>query len=202
MSLPPRRRVSVHPRVCGERAPSAHPRPHSRGSSPRVRGTLSFPPDEGRNVRFIPACAGNARGRCVAAWAWAVHPRVCGERTGWGEAFGGTSGSSPRVRGTLDHVRRVNRINRFIPACAGNAWRGTPSPMPSAVHPRVCGERCLLVGGGVIPDGSSPRVRGTRAWPLGLGRFGRFIPACAGNARPRTGTPSTYSVHPRVCGER
>ena len=53
----------------------------------------------------------------------AVHPRVCGELqvvlwVGWRN-----NGSSPRVRGTLPVVLRVDRLNRFIPACAGNSLR-------------------------------------------------------------------------------
>ena len=51
--------------------------------------------------------------------------------------------------------------DRFIPACAGNTiWR-LKKHLPSAVHPRVCGEHSvprLPVAGWY---GSSPRVRGT-----------------------------------------
>ncbi len=50
-------------------------------------------------------------------------------------------------------------------------------------------------------DGSSPRMRGTRAgWlPRSAGR--RFIPAYAGNTRPVSYRLSRTPVHPRVCGE-
>jgi len=51
-------------------------------------------------------------------------------------------------------------------------------------------------------SGSSPRVRGTRRWLRRLGRAGRFIPACAGNAHDRHPRPHRWPVHPRVCGER
>ena len=84
------------------------------------------------------------------------------------------------MNGTL-HVER----SRFIPACAGNASADHRRKGAATVHPRVCGERLAPVAAIGGPAGSSPRVRGT----LGLARASlegvRFIPACAGNARPK-----------------
>ena len=53
-------RRSVHPRVCGERACKLELPFIDRGSSPRVRGTPPRSPLPDGNLRFIPACAGNA----------------------------------------------------------------------------------------------------------------------------------------------
>ena len=51
-------------------------------------------------------------------------------------------------------------------------------------------------------DGSSPRVRGTRAmWGRRLLPY-RFIPARAGNALHPQEDPRPPPVHPRACGER
>ena len=93
-----------------------------------------------------------------------VHPRVCGELSRHFGRGSQPTGSSPRVRGTRETT------------CAGNA--------SSPVHPRVCGELVMptdlearnyrfipacagnsAVSGHVRSnaDGSSPRVRGTRA---------------------------------------
>ena len=59
-------------------------------------------PSKWRKVlRFIPACAGNAKWATANHANLAVHPRVCGER------------HSERCDAELDL--------RFIPACAGNA---------------------------------------------------------------------------------
>ena len=111
------------------------------------------------------------------------------------------SGSSPRLRGTLTRDALDTAIVRFIPAPAGNTarcrrWSGMPS-----VHPRACGEHLRCPVGRVRPDGSSPRLRGTRCRLRTNPGFSRFIPAPAGNTWPKYGPPSPHSVHPRACGE-
>ena len=75
-------------------------------------------------IRFIPACAGNAVSNHAVRNELAVHPRMRGERCVRHACTCPTYGSSPHARGTPppDDVRAVD--NRFIPACAGNAWQG------------------------------------------------------------------------------
>ncbi len=70
------------------------------GSSPRMRGTLVGSALETCRLRFIPAHAGNARGRLDMPNPQTVHPRACGERglERHYEILAG--GSSPRMRGT------------------------------------------------------------------------------------------------------
>ena len=66
----------------------------------------------------------------------------------------------------------------------------------------MCGERLWEEIHALRADGSSPRVRGTRRSGESRQRRGRFIPACAGNARPPSRRRPARPVHPRVCGER
>ena len=89
--------------------------------------------------------------------------------------------SSPRVRGTPTQRLPRSTAIRFIPACAGNTPRCGRCSGRSTVHPRVCGEHASASPPVAISAGSSPRVRGTRRWPAGVGH--------------------TITVHPRVCGE-
>ncbi len=116
----------VHPRACGEQLRQTLPRRFRNGSSPRVRGTDDrrlFAPAQGR---FIPARAGN---RCCAASAPVantVHPRACGEQAWGGAARHYRPGSSPRVRGTVLAEIEDLRLQRFIPARAGNSPPGAP----------------------------------------------------------------------------
>jgi len=114
-------RATVHPRVCGERGSGARLTSPSPGSSPRVRGTPLLLEMRSLSIRFIPACAGNARRAFSRTFSTPVHPRVCGERRERRKRGCGESGSSPRVRGTRFAFGRSDNIHRFIPACAGNA---------------------------------------------------------------------------------
>ena len=91
---------TVHPRVCGEHVRVSKVSKRARGSSPRVRGTLSLVRECLKRGRFIPACAGNTHQKLATAFLVAVHPRVCGEHTSAPVGFRGDDGSSPRVRGT------------------------------------------------------------------------------------------------------
>ena len=89
-----------HPRVCGERVLRRCGRPPAGGSSPRVRGTREQAARADGASRIIPACAGNAYCRRRRRRRSPDHPRVCGERASKRRSCRGTSGSSPRVRGT------------------------------------------------------------------------------------------------------
>ena len=132
---------TVHPRVCGERASGADTNDYVNGSSPRVRGTLIRHSRIVPKVRFIPACAGNARRDRGPLPRRPVHPRVCGERCPSRPTHQPPAGSSPRVRGTPMSACLACSHSRFIPACAGNACRYQAPVRHAPVHPRVCGER-------------------------------------------------------------
>ena len=165
-ALPP---VTVHPRVCGELGLAVDVQRNQRGSSPRVRGTRRTRHQHPARVRFIPACAGNSRRAFDRRIVGPVHPRVCGELQPLRIARHPFSGSSPRVRGTLEMLSATLYHHRFIPACAGNSSSAAPRLPRGTVHPRVCGELLKRIDRGIVMDGSSPRVRGT---PLGTPQAG------------------------------
>ena len=101
------RRVSVHPRMRGERR-SGRPFLRTRsGSSPHARGTRG---QRGRQPRGAT-----------------VHPRMRGERPASISDARARFGSSPHARGTPQNGGRLIRIDRFIPACAGNAPKAEPA---------------------------------------------------------------------------
>ena len=111
-------------------------------------------------------------------------------------------GSSPRARGTLTGPQDSANQRRFIPACAGNAYRPSRQRQSASVHPRVRGERGPLPVRHCLADGSSPRARGTPSPASHAARGRRFIPACAGNALHLHAVGWDRPVHPRVRGER
>ena len=173
---------TVHPRMRGERPLTFSHVSDLSGSSPHARGTPILLNTPILNRRFIPACAGNAL----------INPFQ-----GRGE-----TGSSPHARGTPTFYRLYTVKSRFIPACAGNARTVAVSALPSTVHPRMRGERGGCLSHNHLHTGSSPHARGTRAWASFIIVMGRFIPACAGNARVRSIMSPNAAVHPRMRGER
>ncbi len=153
--------LSVHPRECGERGMKCPSRSRPCGSSPRVRGTRYRTGTIPSADRFIPASAGNA---CLVFFQRplsSVHPRECGERIDNWHVLRLPAGSSPRVRGTHVPDLGVNRVGRFIPASAGNAYFLVKLSSTPSVHPRECGERAKAAEQARVKAGSSPRVRGT-----------------------------------------
>ena len=173
---------TVHPRVCGEQVIVCGRVTRRCGSSPRVRGTASEWGTRTKQVRFIPACAGNSSPDLFRARLFSVHPRVCGEQSNRFARHWASDGSSPRVRGT-DFVRCFCCCSwRFIPACAGNRLFFVLVKLVITVHPRVCGEQQLVVPKNTSISGSSPRVRGTVIRCSDRLMLLRFIPACAGNS--------------------
>ena len=191
----------VHPRGRGEHDPVASIGTHYAGSSPRARGTPASSAPSACSKRFIPAGAGNTRDnkKCMS-FLW-VHPRGRGEHyaaTYSAVVFGG---SSPRARGTRQHVSRARSRLRFIPAGAGNTLCGSFGEARPAVHPRGRGEHANVLLFFADLPGSSPRARGTRCPSSRPARCIRFIPAGAGNTLPPKAPPDTTAVHPRGRGE-
>ena len=177
--------VTVHPRVCGELTTNNLPLAVGDGSSPRVWGTLHVSSIANSMSRFIPACVGNSTGRVLSALVRTVHPRVCGELSSNPSAGARSSGSSPRVWGTLSRPSLTMGLGRFIPACVGNSGAVQTGSSMVSVHPRVCGELRLTGNQNLWIGGSSPRVWGTLFPPGEPGHDCRFIPACVGNSLPK-----------------
>jgi len=91
----------VHPRMRGERTRPAVRLSKIVGSSPHARGTLALDLSRETNLRFIPACAGNAPSPLAISLFATVHPRRRGERLSIQKRNVRSTGSSPHARGTL-----------------------------------------------------------------------------------------------------
>ena len=132
-----------HPRVCGEHGTADITGAGISGSSPRVRGTRIQRADHSRDAGIIPACAGNTHEVLSNSRKTRDHPRVCGEHLVFGCVAVMRRGSSPRVRGTRDHVGNFGAGLGIIPACAGNTSILEHAAGSRRDHPRVCGEHCV-----------------------------------------------------------
>ena len=219
--------MPVHPRVCGEQAPSAGATTPRTGPSPRVRGTVTAFGAEPKAVsvhprvcgeqtahhgitahrgRSIPACAGNSQHELPGMENTIRSiPACAGNRTKFRTFLVRLIGPSPRVRGTVGQTPPlVEGVARSIPACAGNSG--------IAAHPGITSHRSIPACAGNSGFGGlrwwgrlgpSPRVRGTGiVYGPFAGAHSRSIPARAGNSAHRGYRPPMHQVHPRVCGEQ
>ncbi len=115
-----RRFASVYPRWRGEHFATRSKPPIRVGLSPLARGTLCYPLKTADSRRFIPAGAGNTRPASRLAPDIPVYPRWRGEHIPQQITVPETRGLSPLARGTLHANAEAGRVNRFIPAGAGN----------------------------------------------------------------------------------
>ncbi len=167
-----------------------------------MRGTEEQSEVVAREVRFIPAHAGNSSMRPRRGIRPAVHPRACGEQAASMRRVASSDGSSPRMRGTVWNQTDRTENGRFIPAHAGNSRAIPPYRPRKAVHPRACGEQLCEAEERIRKAGSSPRMRGTEVVAAFADLVSRFIPAHAGNSPLRPLSRRPMAVHPRACGEQ
>ena len=109
-----------HPRVCGEHISIERLYCPSRGSSPRMRGTLRRRRCRAGYHGIIPAYAGNTHVRHWRCRRQGDHPRVCGEHGHLTCHMDVMRGSSPRMRGTHRPGFCLCARIGIIPAYAGN----------------------------------------------------------------------------------
>ena len=134
--------------------------------------------------------------------ARSVHPRIRGERRTSRPSRSGVTGSSPHTRGTPITRVPIAIYVRFIPAYAGNAMYGCSMLALLTVHPRIRGERRVVILTHDELPGSSPHTRGTLKPAIVSMLSIRFIPAYAGNAYEIESESHHLPVHPRIRGER
>ena len=178
------RMASVYPRVCRgtRRGPTIATR--RKGLSPRVQGNLNQGVNHVRNIRSIPACAGEPTTDSHAERQWTVYPRVCRGTLlppMWGYIV---HGLSPRVQGNPLRRRRTRRPRGSIPACAGEPPRARHTVGGTEVYPRVCRGTRVIVTALELAAGLSPRVQGNHGLDDIFPIPQRSIPACAGEPIP------------------
>ena len=133
------------------------------GIIPLSRGILPGRPAPQAQYGIIPALAGNTTPPtppCISNWD---HPRSRGEyglnKTGHDVG----SGSSPLSRGIPSQSGVSTRLERIIPALAGNTSAACPEHLVGRDHPRSRGEYAIIKAGQAGKQGSSPLSRGIPA---------------------------------------
>ena len=186
---------TVYPRWRGEHVDAVKAFIPGFGLSPLARRTRSAFYRPGRSLRFIPAGAGNTSITSSVAGFSPVYPRWRGAHSPGQKMFSCGRGEhirvlnnvvtklglSPLARGTRARTTGGSPSGRFIPAGAGNTFRGNARRSAGAVYPRWRGEHRMRPARYCKMYGLSPLARGTHKSTLSIFRLKRFIPAGAGN---------------------
>ena len=94
-------KVEGHPRMCGEKVPSAPPSERKLGSPPRMQGKAAVLAQRLPGLGITPAYAGKSKSLPSPHTGSKDHPRVCGEKTLCPGPYLKSKGSPPRVRGKV-----------------------------------------------------------------------------------------------------
>ena len=105
------------------------------------------------------------------------------------------------MRGTRPQHHAVKVRLGLIPTYAGNTACCWLWPPPRRAHPHVCGEHAATPWSQQASQGSSPRMRGTRACRNREAEYPGLIPTYAGNTRFLWLGVRASWAHPHVCGE-
>ena len=152
----------------------------SKGSSPRMRGSLSSSSVWQRNHGIIPAHAGLTSREKSPCRGNGDHPRACGAHTTSQSSAKRSVGSSPRMRGSQSLRPFWLFFIGIIPAHAGLTTIVSAYLLTPWDHPRACGAHLVRPLEYVLFLGSSPRMRGSHHQAgHGLLQSG-IIPAHAG----------------------
>ena len=147
-----------------------------------MRGKAPIWYNRGVKTRITPAYAGKSQ--CFNNLCTFIqdHPRLCGEKCSESRWTFCTSGSPPPMRGKVDIQTEDGTPDRITPAYAGKSFGCTMLLEIGGDHPRLCGEKLMLIYSMIRGLGSPPPMRGK------AGHSGRF------ESRPWD--------HPRLCGEK
>ncbi len=153
---------TVYPRSRGEHDHRAGMVRLVNGLSPLARGTRLLLHLGVKQLRFIPARAGNTKTKTRTTRPATVYPRSRGEHEARFYTSGGDGGLSPLARGTHIPTDLDECARRFIPARAGNTPPLAGRRPGGAVYPRSRGEHLSSCSQFTTQGGLSPLARGTR----------------------------------------
>ena len=152
------------------------------GSPPRMRGKgLS---DDGHFVayRITPAYAGKSFRFFILEGLKEDHPRICGEKGLDTPDLRLRSGSPPHMRGKV--ARNELRALQYgiTPAYAGKRLNLRCDVVQAGDHPRICGEKYLVLLYWDSEMGSPPHMRGKERKHRSRNITKRITPAYAGKS--------------------
>ncbi len=173
-----------------------------KGSPPPMRGKEQRTGRCAGSIRITPAYAGKSVAVAVLHFVQRDHPRLCGEKKKGGFCLCKVLGSPPPMRGKVRFQMRWRVWSRITPAYAGKSIEFLNLNLKEQDHPRLCGEKFLLLVRIPIPLGSPPPMRGKVLHVIFLFESDRITPAYAGKSRSSYQRNQNKQDHPRLCGEK
>ena len=172
-----------HPRICGEKFCRPFCPALRSGSPPHMRGKATRTGKRSKKIRITPAYAGKSQWAGGLVVSIGDHPRICGEKRGAPVSLIRSAGSPPHMRGKGSFFNVLNCVIRITPAYAGKSTKSRSVTRWRWDHPRICGEKALIVRICMATGGSPPHMRGKA--PLARKRFTStgITPAYAGKSR-------------------
>ena len=156
----------------------------------------------GRFSRITPAYAGKSERHQRQNQEYQDHPRLCGEKA-HNMNFGGILlGSPPPMRGKGFPPPVSFLLLRITPAYAGKSYNSEIDYNRPEDHPRLCGEKAILVCLRRISTGSPPPMRGKGLRDFLKSTVYRITPAYAGKSATGVTSSIVKKDHPRLCGEK
>ena len=152
--------VCDHPRVCGEKYGTAWRWLMVTGSPPRMRGKVAYTDLQRPSPGITPAYAGKSLLKLLHHVGLRDHPRVCGEKGAPVPNVPVAAGSPPRMRGKVPRNLTDYQTRRITPAYAGKRRALLFQARQYGDHPRVCGEKWVILQKYLAGQGSPPRMRG------------------------------------------
>ncbi len=193
--------MAVYPRVCGDPYRGSERADQYRGLPPRMRGSPSPDAHVLGDARSTPAYAGIPGQALSVRNRAGVYPRVCGDPSPGSASISSVPGLPPRMRGSLDGVRRGRDRRGSTPAYAGIPPVQRLRSRIRPVYPRVCGDPRVVMAPMDKRFGLPPRMRGSRTRPHRIDLQLRSTPAYAGIPERTVGQSGPPPVYPRVCGD-
>ena len=172
------------------------------GSPPRAWGKGRLLPESVQPSGITPACAGKSGHRARWHRPRRDHPRVRGEKPELLVLIPVLYGSPPRARGKEQQKTLASEMKGITPACAGKSAQGPCLTDKNKDHPRVRGEKKVILQPEHLRTGSPPRARGKVQQLHPAVRDMGITPACAGKSRWKICPGVKWWDHPRVRGEK
>ena len=193
----------VYPRPRGGTADGEHEPREVKGLSPPTRGNPIAPRRQPLARRSIPAHAGEPSRAIENPLGGKVYPRPRGGTVVVQSVRAPRApppGLSPPTRGNLKMRSQSIRVNRSIPAHAGEPATRPLSRRNRAVYPRPRGGTVDGRAGVLVGDGLSPPTRGNREAADPPRTAAGSIPAHAGEPHRRVRLVEVEGVYPRPRG--